>query len=204
MFLQHKTWAACRGRGCRAHLWPLAGPDSNSRADGSPARGARTGSSHTRVRGGRALPACSQAWLSFPRLPFTVTLDTPAVTPSRPSFFRSPWSPLHPCWVTEYSFLSVPCRGSSLPPPHAAGLHSHSGQDSRKEQVQAGPGCGRWSTGLPFWVLLCRGPRCPCPISSRPLKPMTAAAETHRGRQQQTPPSGLCMGHSLCPRQPRR
>lgn len=71
-------------------------------------------------------------------------------------------------------------------------------------RCRLGPGRGRRSTGLPFSVLLCRGPRCPCPVSSRPLKPMTAAAETHRGFPQQTLRSGLCMGHPLSPRRPRR
>lgn len=114
MFLQHKTWAACRG-GAGPVYGHSPAPDSNSRADGSPARGARTGSIQPLVQRlirpeepGPCLPALR---------PGPLSRNSPSLRPWTPThchpfqafLLKAPWPPLHPCLGAEYSFLSIPC-----------------------------------------------------------------------------------------------
>lgn len=118
MFLQHKTWAACRGGAGRIYGHSPA-PDSNSRADGSPARGARTGSISHLFKGssgpgepGPCLPALRPGPLSLN--PFTVTLDTYAPAPRHHPFqaFPSKGAP-----IPTASLLGAGCSSWGLPCP---------------------------------------------------------------------------------------
>lgn len=104
------------------------------------------GSSGWRSQG----PACLLSGLApFPATPLHCDLGhLHTVTPSRPSFLRSPWSPLHPCLGAEYSFLSIPCPqdGAEAHPlqhcevclPTPVGETEAQCHRSGKEQVQAG------------------------------------------------------------------
>lgn len=117
MFLQHKTWATCKG-GLGAfmatRLLRAVTAQLMDRLQGQPGREAsnhlfQSWAAKGHARGAGAGPQA-----------LTVALGTyrPAVTPSGPFLSRPPWSPLHPCSEPEYSFLSTPHTHTQCQAPH--------------------------------------------------------------------------------------
>ena len=142
--------------------------DGNSRTDGSPARGARTGSIQPLVQRlgrpeepGPCLPALRPGPLSLTPPPFTVTLGT-CPLPSLPGLFllRSPWSPLHPCSRAEYSFRSIPCPQNEA----KARPFQHCGVCTPIPEGETEARCHRSRKGLDADWVACTSR---CPVANR-------------------------------------
>lgn len=127
MFVQHKTWATGKGGAGRIYGHSPA-LDSNSQADGSPARGARTGSiqplvqklSHKGTRQRR------QGWLPGRRSKSPSLWPRAPACPlsPHPGLSRPPWSPCIPAGGQNPPSRAPPpparCRASRPPTPRSA------------------------------------------------------------------------------------